>query len=123
MIIIVLMAIWAFMLFVVPMGARQKAIHRASLSIGSELIRTTNSSRLGNIGPDLQAQLASLLGAPTQVSTVLFGDEPPPIGDGRARCRLVLTNAIGQGLLIRLGKEHATNHFRVLGFHSISQKP
>ena len=117
----VLGAIVVYLLFGFIRGQQQAAIRVASLGIGRQFINSTNSSRLVQVGPDLHTQLASLLSATTSISTVLFGDEPRPIGDGRACCRLVLTNTVGQGLLIRLRRDPGTDSFRVLGFRSISQ--
>ncbi len=102
-------------------GHHRAFISAASHAVGHDLIASTNSARLVRIGPDLQSRLSSLLGAPTRVSTVLFGDEPSPFGDGRACSRVVLTNDSGQGLLIRLRQADSPDTFHVLGFRSVSQ--
>jgi len=96
-------------------------IHAASRSLGGDLIRTTNSAHLVRVGPHLQAQLSQLLGAPTQVSAVLLGDAPSPQGDGRACSRLVLTNAAGRRLSIRLRQVGRSGMFDVLGFRVLSE--
>src|SRR6266496_176133 len=97
-------------------GQRRAAILVASYSIGRELITSTNSSHLVSVGPEMQAHLSGLLNATTRVSTVvLLGDEPRPIGDGRACSRLILTNDAGHGLVVRLRQEPGTKVFNVLG--------
>src|ERR1700745_734849 len=60
--------------------------------IGQDLIAHRSSQHLAGLPPGLAGQLSNLLGSPTRVSTVLLGDEPPPIGDGSACSRLILTN-------------------------------
>ncbi|MEY2411187.1 MAG: hypothetical protein QOF48_3857 [Verrucomicrobiota bacterium] len=99
---------------------RRHAIRVASGGIGRELITSTNSPRLVHIGTDLRARLSGLLSTTTRVCTVLPGDDPRPIGDGRADSRLVLTNDAGEGLLIRLRQERGTTVFHVLGFRRVS---
>jgi hypothetical protein len=99
---------------------RRSFIGMASRSIGQDLIHATNSSHLVRVGPDLQERLAGLLGLPTHISTVLFGDEPPPNGNGGACSRLVLTNTAGQGVLIRLQQADNPGMFRILGFQSVT---
>jgi hypothetical protein len=77
-------------------------ITAASRSIASDLIAATNSSHLVHMSPFLRARLARLLGSPSHLASVFMGDAPPPVGDGSACSRLVLTNNAGQRLLIRL---------------------
>jgi hypothetical protein len=115
------MAVVVFFVSGTIKGQRQVQLHVMCTGIGRQLISLTNSSSLVHLGPDLHAQLATLLSSTTRVSTVLFGDEPPPFGDGKASSRLVLTNAVGHGLLIRLQREPGTNLFRVLSFRSTSE--
>jgi hypothetical protein len=93
---------------------RQGIITTQSFAIGHDLITATNSSHLVRVSPFLTAQLSKLLGAPTQVATVLSGDEPR--ADGMACSRLVLTNAAGQRLLIRLREAGGQGMFEVVGF-------
>ena len=100
-------------------GQHRGFISVASRSIGGDLITGTNSSRLVRIGPDLHACLSALLAARAQVANVRLGDDPSPIGDGTACSRLVLTNDLGQGLLIRLRPADQSGKFQVLGFRSI----
>lgn len=89
-----------------------------SRTIGTELIEKTNSSHVVKIESGLQEKLSLLLGAPTQISEVLIGDEPGK-GDGRASSRLVLTNSIGKGLVIRLKQNELRGKFQVLGYWSL----
>jgi hypothetical protein len=85
-------------------------------SIGHELIATTNSTRLVEFDPELRATLAVLLASPTRLR-VRYGDEPPPLGDGRASSRLFLTNEIGQAVILRLQADrHTSGMFRVLSY-------
>ena len=100
-------------------GEHRSFISVASHSIGSDLIVATNSSHLVHIGPDLHTRLSELLGTRAQVSTVLLGDDPSPIGDGSACSRVVLTNDVGQGLLIRLRQADQPGIFYVLGFRRL----
>jgi hypothetical protein len=87
--------------------------------IGTELIATTNSTRLVHIGTDLRQQLVTLLSSPVGFDDVLLGDEPAPIGNGSAECRLILTNAVGARLGMRLRPADALEKFEVLGFWSV----
>ena len=79
--------------------------------------KTTNSPQLVRIGPGLEGRLASLLNTNAGVSQVLLGDEPSPIGNGKAACRLILTNASGDCMGIRLRADEGK--FHVLGFYSL----
>ncbi len=101
-------------------GQHRGFISVASRSIGGDLIARTNSSHLTRIGPELQAHLSELLGAPTQVADVRLGDDASPIRDGTASSRLVLTNELGKGLLIRLRASRQASMFEVVGFRSVS---
>jgi hypothetical protein len=93
----------------------------ASRSLGSDLVAATNSSRLVRLSPHLRAQLGELLASPTRVSSVLAGDVPPPAGDGSACSRVILTNAAGRQLLIRLRDEGA-GRFEVVGFRNLAEE-
>ena len=123
----IILPIVAFAVIILAMGIshergeRDYAIRLLTASVGHELIASTNSSHLTGIGPDLQTQLYKLHTSPIDISTVLLGDEPSPIGDGSACSRLVLTNKVGQGLLIRLRQTDQPGIFRVLGFRSVAQ--
>ena len=101
--------------------ARNVLISVTAHSIGRELIATTNSTHLFRIGPGLQMKLSEFLGVRTRVADVLSGDEPPPFGDGAATMRLVLTNELAKGLVIRLRPAEKPDMFHVLGFRSVSE--
>jgi len=105
--------------FVVKRSQQRGVISAASRSLGVELIASTNSSRLVRMSPYLRARLEQMLGSPTHVASVLLGDEAPPVGDGSACSRLVLTNAAGQRLLIRL-RQAGDGTFEMVGFRSLS---
>ena len=102
-------------------GEHRSFIRIASHTIGSDLIAETNSSHLVRIAPDLQTHLSELLGTRTHIADVLLGDELSPIGGGSACSRVVLTNDIGQGLLIRLQQSNQPGMFHVLSFRRVSQ--
>jgi hypothetical protein len=91
-----------------------------SRALGSDLITVTNSPRLVRLSPFLRERLVQLLGSPTQVAAVLAGDAEPPTGDGSACSRVVLTNAAGNRLLLRL-REAGTGKFEVVGFRNLSK--
>ena len=95
---------------------RDYFILMATYSVGRDIVATTNSSHLIRIGPELHARLSELLVSPTHIATVLLGDEPSPIGDGRACSRLVLTNEVAEGVVIRLRQADTPGTFHVLGF-------
>lgn len=95
-------------------------IMSVSRAIGTELIEKTNSNHVVKIDSGLHSELASLLGSPTQVSEVLLGDEPGK-SDDKASSRLVLTNSVGKGLVIRLGPAEQSEGFQVLGYWSLSK--
>ncbi len=94
-------------------------IYVASRRAGMDLVSATNSTRLVRISPFLKARLEKMLASPTQVAAVFVGDAPPPIGDGNACSRLVLTNAAGERLLIRL-RDAGSGRFEVVGFRNLS---
>jgi hypothetical protein len=89
--------------------------------IGRELVAATNSSAVVRLGPGLEARMAELLGSPSGVAAVKWGDEPSPIGDGQATSRLFLTNASGTRLGIRLRRDSTGNKFHVLGFWNVAE--
>jgi len=93
-------------------------------NVGRELIATTNSSFVTTIGPELHTELSQLLASTAHIASVRLGDEPAPVGDGRASSRVLLTNSLAQGLGIRLrlGTD-ATGQarFELLGYWRISE--
>ena len=90
--------------------------------IGRDLISATNSSHLAEIAPALQMSLSRLLSSPTYVANALFGDEPPPVGDGRACSRLVLTNDLGDGIVLRLQQGTNFETFHVLSYWDVTEQ-
>src|SRR5208283_1432536 len=80
-------------------------INSRAREIGKDLIATTNSAHLVAIDPALRVNLSRVLSSPTHIANVLYGDEPPPIGDGKACSRLSLTNDLGQGIVLRLSQD------------------
>jgi hypothetical protein len=79
-----------------------------------DLITKTNSTRL-QIQPALKQELAALLTSTTKVARVEFGDEGKPIGNGKATGLLILSNASGNRLGIRL-RDLGDDKFESLGF-------
>lgn len=103
--------------------AQGNAHHRYYLTaqtkqIGLDLLKTTNSPQLVRLGVGLERRLASLLNTNAGVSQGLLGDEPSPIGNGKASCRLILTNAVGDSVGIRLRAD--AGKFHVLGYYTLA---
>ena len=107
-------------LVVVKTNQRHRQISAASRVLGSDLIRATNSVHLVRMSPFLKARLEEMLASPTQLTGVVLGDEPSPAGDGSACSRLVLKNAKGERLLIRL-RQAGNGKFEVVGFRSVAR--
>ena len=103
--------------------AKRYATTIMTYSVGRELIEKTNSSLITTMGPELRAQLCQLLASTTHIASVRLGDEPAPVGDGRAFIRLVLTNDLAHGLGIRLrvvSRSVGQSQLEPLGFWSLS---
>jgi hypothetical protein len=101
-------------------GAKQ---HRLFLTdqawlIGNDLIESTNSSRVVTVGPSLRARLETFLAHPASVSQTVLGDEPG-LGDGAATSRVILTNAVGDKIGIRLRWDGSSEKSDVLGFWTV----
>ncbi len=96
-------------------------VYAQSRMIGEELVATTNSARLVHIGSGLQKRLSEFLVSPAGVAEVLLGDEPSPIGDGAACSRVIVSNAVGGRLGIRLRQDAKPERFHVLGFWTITE--
>jgi hypothetical protein len=88
--------------------------------IGQDLIRATNSPRLSASDSALQNRLAAFLASPSGVAEVRLGDEPPPIGDGTACSRLVLSNSAGDRLGIRF-RQAGPGDFHALSFWTLTE--
>lgn len=91
-------------------------LHLRAASIAHDLIARTNSENVMTLGPGLRDKLTQLLGSPTHVTSIQLGDEPPPIGDGRASVRLFLQNDQAQRLGIRLRPDAHSSKLHVIGF-------
>jgi hypothetical protein len=98
--------------------ARRPAREVRALSLGYDLIRTTNSTMLVDASPEFRADLASILGWPTWRDI----DRSPPL-DPWAVVRLVITNEHGRALHIRLKDEYPTDRLRLLSYRRITGGP
>jgi hypothetical protein len=96
-------------------------LHAQAWNIGKDLIASTNSELLVQMDSGLARRLSSFLSLSSAVAEVKLGDEPPPIGDGTASTRLILSNAHGERLGIRLCQDSVPEKFRVVGSWSIAE--
>lgn len=97
-------------------GNRRAYLRANAETVGNDLITSTNSPRLIHLGSGLQTHLANLMRGKVKVAEVAMGDEPSPVGDGKADVRLLLTNDIGHRLLIRFRMADQPEMFHVLGY-------
>lgn len=95
---------------------RQSFVLGHTRNVGLDLVAHTNSTHLARINPLLHQQLAHLLRAPTHIEKTLAGDEPPPLGNGKACSRLILSNENGERMGIRLMQADKPERFLILGF-------
>jgi len=121
------LAIGAAVLIVVAgawLAARAKQERRdlmlaLSMSVGADLVHGTTSQALTGVTPELQSDLKLIHASPTR-AVIQPGDDDPPVVDGRAHARLVLTNEAGQTLTLRLRPESdpstGLRKFRVVGY-------
>lgn len=118
---------WVAMAVLVAIGAgfwfrswlnaeRREAMEMRALSMGYELRNATNSAMLAGATPEFRADLASVLG---QGTWNLIDRSPPR--DPWAVVRLVLTNAHGQALHMRLRDEFPTGRLRLLSYRRITE--
>lgn len=96
--------------------ARRPAREVRALSLGYDLIHTTNSTMLIDASPEFRADLAMILGWPTWRDI----DRSPP-RDPWAVVRLILTNAHGGALHMRLKDEYPTDRLRLLSYRRITE--
>ena len=96
-------------------------VYAHSRMIGEELVMTTNSTRLVQIGSGLRTKLSEFLASPAAVQQVELGDEPSPIGDGTACSRVILSNAAGARVGIRLRQDAEPERFHVVGYWTITE--
>ena len=101
----------------------RRIVSEGTRNVGHDLITQTNSSRLANLPLGFAPQLSTLLAAPTQISAVLMGDDPAPLGDGSACSRLILTNQSARGIHLRLGQTQDPEKFRILGYWPLETPP
>jgi hypothetical protein len=97
-------------------GSKRQILVMQTYTVGRDLIANTNSPLLVGLASDLQTRLSEVLASRTQVACVRLGDEPPPIGDGRAISRLLLTNEVGDGVWLRFRAVERLERFDVLGY-------
>lgn len=90
-----------------------------SMSVAAELVHSTNSHALIGVTPELQSDIRHIQASATHV-IVRPGDDKPPLGDGHASARLLLTNTMGETLILRLSPEidpvTESRNFRVVGY-------
>jgi hypothetical protein len=98
---------------------RRDLVLALSLSVGADLVHATNSQALTGVSAALQSDIKLIQASPTRV-VIQPGDDEPPLGDGHAQARLVLTNEAGHTLTMRLRPESepgtGLRKFRVLGY-------
>ncbi len=83
-------------------------------AIAGELLSETNSVWLAKMSPDLRARLSVLLADNAGIDRCAYGDAPAPIGNGTADSHVVLTNAAGREMGIRLA--NTGGEFDTLGW-------
>jgi hypothetical protein len=105
------------------LGSSKQAIAARTYQIGQDLISRGTSTQLAGLPPGLPGQLSNLRSSPTTVAAVLLGDEPPPVGDGSACSRLILTNQLAKGLELRLCPAFTGDKLRILGYWPTSINP
>ena len=112
-----------FAVFAVVSGSNHHRyyVQAQTRMMGRELIATTNSARLVQLGPGLRKRLSEFLSSPAGVAEVVLGDAPSPIGDGSACSRLVISNATGGRLGIRLRQDSEPERFHVLGVWTVTE--
>ena len=90
-----------------------------SYQVGTDLIAQTNSPWLARLDPAFHQELSLFLTSRAAIASMLFGDEPPPTGNGKAHSRLILTNTAGQTLTIRLRADSKSNRFFILSHRTV----
>jgi hypothetical protein len=95
---------------------RREAREMRALSMGYELRNATNSAMLVGATPEFRADLASVLG---QGTWDLIDRSPPR--DPWSVVRLVLTNAHGQALHMRLRDEFPSGALRLLSYRRMTE--
>ena len=119
----VVVALTAVVAMTHRLGSSNQAISSRTYQIGQDLISRGTSTQLAGLPPGLPGQLSNLRSSPTTVAVVLLGDEPPPVGDGSACSRLILTNQLAKGLELRLCPAFTGDKLRILGYWATSINP
>ena len=97
--------------------SRALLLHETRM-IGEELLTNTNSSRIANLDPEssLHKSLWLLLRTNAVIAQVTLTNEPSFVDDRKAASLLVLSNAAGQTLRIRLQRASERDKYDVLTF-------
>ncbi len=112
---LVAMALVAAVLFAISGAAHNRAfLVGQTRSLGAQLIARTNSPQL-LLQPYQRERLGQLLSHRTFVAQVKTGDQPKPLGDGRASSWMVLSNAQGAQIVLRLRRAD-NGEFHLLSF-------
>jgi hypothetical protein len=117
---VVILSVVAIALFTARAKRERRDLTLAlSLSVGTDLVHSTTSKALTGVTAELQSDIKQIQASPAQ-AIIQAGDDDPPLGDGSASARMLLTNAIGQTLTLRLRLESepgtGLRNFRVLGY-------
>jgi hypothetical protein len=122
-IVAILAAVAAILAIQHRVAESNRSVISRTYQIGQDLIAHARSPQLSGLPPGLAGQLGNLLNSPTHIAAVLLGDEPPPVGDGSACSRLILTNQMAKGLELRLCPATVPGQFRVMGYWPVSSNP
>jgi len=91
-------------------------INARAWAIGKELVKDSRTTNRVMPGPKLEMRLSQFRAPTSGVEDVVLGDEPA-MGDGTACCYVMLTNAMGEHLGIRLRQDDAdSERFHVVGY-------
>ena len=82
--------------------------------IGEELIESTNSTHVVQLGADLKGYLEKFLRSPAVFEEVVLGDDS--VGDGTADACVFLQNERGERLGIRIRQADVPQRFHILGY-------
>jgi hypothetical protein len=103
-------------------GEHRAFVLSQTYQIGQNVVSPDYPRRLV-FGPELERRLSGFLVSTGRVEAVRFGDEPAPIGDGKASSRLYLINGNHERLALRLTLETKGGGFHVLGIWTPSAPP
>ena len=91
-------------------------VQAQSYAAANDLINSNRAELFVSIGSGLKVRWEQFAKSPVRIDQVRLGDEPAPIGDGRASSRALFTNEAGERLAIRLRWDGEQQKFHVLGF-------